>query len=172
MKKCIAIFVFVVASILQVSAMTKLKEPNSSISEVEYAVEGIQRICPTVMWDSWTFRDIIYDKESKTVLMIIQLKNWREKDNPQETTPEDIQKESEWIVSNFKEAYQDLIKSSEIFCDGDWMLYLSVGQLLKTMVKEDATLRIMLLKPDYMNQVSPEIPFVLSAEQIKNVTAK
>ncbi len=172
MKKCIAIFVFVVASILQVSAMTKLKEPNSSTSEVEYAVEGIQRICPTVMWDSWTFRDIIYDKESKTVLMIIQLKNWREKDNPQETTPEDIQKESEWIVSNFKEAYQDLIKSSEIFCDGDWMLYLSVGQLLKTMVKEDATLRIMLLKPDYMNQVSPEIPFVLSAEQIKNVTAK
>ncbi len=172
MKKCIAIFVFVVASILQVSAMTKLKEPNSSTSEVEYAVEGIQRICPTVMWDSWTFRDIIYDKESKTVLMIIQLKNWHEKDNPQETTPEDIQKESEWIVSNFKEAYQDLIKSSEIFCDGDWRLYLSVGQLLKTMVKEDATLRIMLLKPDYMNQVSPEIPFVLSAEQIKNVTAK
>lgn len=172
MKKCIVIFVLVVASILQVSAMTRLKEPNSMTSEVEYAVEGIQRICPTVMWDSWTFRNIMFDKESKTVLMVIQLKNWREKDNSQETTPEDIQKESEWIVANFKEAYQDLITSSEIFCDGDWMLYLSVGQLLKTMVKEDATLRIMLLKPDYMNQVSPEIPFVLSAEQIKNVTAK
>lgn len=172
MKKYITIIILVVASILQVSAMTKLKEPNSSTSEVEYAVEGIQRICPTVMWDSWTFRDIIYDKDSKTVLMIIQLKNWREKDNPQETTPEDIQKESEWIVANFKEAYQDLIKSSETFCDGDWMLYLSVGQLLKTMVKEDANLRIMLLKPDYMNQVSSEIPFELSAEQVKNVKAK
>lgn len=172
MKKWVAVFILVVASILQVSAMTKLREPNSSTLEVEYAVEGIQRICPTVMWDSWTFRNIIYDKESKTVLMIIQLKNWREKDNPQETTPEDIQKESEWIVANFKEAYQDLITSSEIFCDGDWMLYLSVGQLLKTMVKEDATLRIMLLKPDYMNQVSSEIPFELSAEQVKNVKAR
>lgn len=172
MKKCIAIFVFVVNSILQVSAMTKLKEPDSSTTEVEYAVECIQRICPTVMWDSWTFRDIMYDKESKTVLMVIQLKNWREKDNPQETTPEDIQKESEWIVTNFKEAYQDLITSSETFCDGDWMLYLSVGQLLKTIAKEDANLRIMLLKPDYMNQVSSEIPFELSAEQVKNVKAK
>lgn len=172
MKKCIAIFVFVVNSILHVSAMTKLKEPDSSTTEVEYAVECIQRICPTVMWDSWTFRDIMYDKESKTVLMVIQLKNWREKDNPQETTPEDIQKESEWIVTNFKEAYQDLITSSETFCDGDWMLYLSVGQLLKTIAKEDANLRIMLLKPDYMNQVSSEIPFELSAEQVKNVKAK
>lgn len=172
MKKYIAIFVLVVASILQVSAMTRLKEPNSMTSEVEYGVESIQRICPTVMWDSWTFRNIMFDKESKTVLMIIQLKNWREKENPQETTPEDIQKESEWIVANFKEAYQDLIKSTETLCDGDWMLYLSVGQLLKTMVEEDVNLRIMLLKPDYMNQVSAEIPYELSAEQVKNVKAK
>lgn len=172
MKKYFAIFILVTVSILQVSAMTRLKEPNSSTSEVEYAVECIQRICPTVMWDSWTFRDIVYDKESKTVHMVIQLKNLREKDNPQETTPEDIQKESEWIVANFKEAYHDLITSSETFCDGDWMLYLSVGQILKTMVKKNANLRIMLLKPDYMNQVSSEIPFVLSAEQIKNIKAE
>lgn len=169
MKKYFAIFILVTVSILQVSAMTRLKEPNSSTSEVEYAVECIQRICPTVMWDSWTFRDIVYDKESKTVHMVIQLKNWREKDNPQETTPEDIQKESEWIVANFKEAYNDLITSSETFCDGDWMLYLSVGKLLKTIVKEDTNLRIMLLKLDYMNQVSSEIPFELSVEQLKNI---
>ena len=51
-------------------------------------------------------------------------------------------------------------------------LYLSVGQLLKAVVKEEATLRIMLLKPDYINQVSSEIPFELSAEQIKNVKAQ
>lgn len=169
MKKYFAIFILVTVSILQVSAMTRLKEPNSSTSEVEYAVECIQRICPAVLWDSWTFRDIMYDKESKTVLMVIQLKNWHEKKNSQDITPEDIQKETKWIVANYKEAYQDLIASSEIFIDGDWMLYLSVGQLLKTMVKEDANLKIMLLKPDYMNQVSSEIPFVLSAEQIKNI---
>lgn len=172
MKKCITIFVLVVASILQVSAMTRLKEPNSSTSEVEYAVKCLQRICPTVMWDSWTFRDIVCDKESKTILMIIQLKNWREKNNTQEVTQADIQKETEWIVANFKEAYQDLIASSEVFCDGDWMLYLSVGQLLKAIVKEDMNLRIMLLKPDYLNQVSSEIPFELSAEQIMNIKAK
>lgn len=172
MKKYFAIFILVTVSILQVSAMTRLKEPNSSTSEVEYAVECIQRICPTVVWDSWTFRDIMYDKESKTVLMVIQLKNWREKKNSQDITPEDIQKETKWIVANFKEAYQDLIASSEIFSDGDWMLYLSVGQLLKAIVKENTDLRIMLLKPDYLNQVSSEIPFVLSAEQIKKIKAE
>lgn len=172
MKKYFAIFILVTVSILQVSAMTRLKEPNSSTSEVEYAVECIQRICPTVVWDSWTFRDIMYDKESKTVLMVIQLKNWHEKKNSQDITPEDIQKETKWIVANFKEAYQYLIASSEIFSDGDWMLYLSVGQLLKAIVKENTDLRIMLLKPDYLNQVSSEIPFVLSAEQIKNIKAE
>lgn len=99
--------------------------------------------------------------------MVIRLKNWREKKNSQDITPEDIQKETKWIVANFKEAYQDLIASSEIFSDGDWMLYQSVGQLLKAIVKESTDLRIMLLKPDYLNQVSYEIPFVLSAEQIK-----
>ncbi len=172
MKKYFAFFIFVTVSIHQVSAMTRLKEPNSSTSEVEYAVECIQRICPTVVWDSWTFRDIMYDKESKTVLMVIQLKNWSEKKNSQDITPEDIQKETKWIVANFKEAYQDLIASSEIFSDGDWMLYLSVGQLLKAIVKENTDLIIMLLKPDYLNQVSSEIPFVLSAEQIKNIKAE
>lgn len=172
MKKRFAIFVLFTVSLLQVSAMTRLKEPNNSTSEVEYAVECIERICPTVMWDSWTFRNIMYDKESKTVLMVIQLKNWREKEKSQEITSGDVQKETERIVANFKEAYQELMASSEIFCDGDWMLYLSVGQLLKAVVKEEATLRIMLLKPDYINQVSSEIPFELSAEQIKNVKAQ
>ena len=45
-------------------------------SEIEYAVKQISRICPTYMWDSWRFRDIMYEKESNTVYFVIQLKNW------------------------------------------------------------------------------------------------
>ena len=45
-------------------------------SEIEYAVNQIRRICPTYMWDSWRFRDIMYEKESNTVYFVIQLKNW------------------------------------------------------------------------------------------------
>ena len=47
-------------------------------SEIEYAVKQISRICPTYMWDSWRFRDIMYEKESNTVYFIIQLRKWKD----------------------------------------------------------------------------------------------
>ena len=46
-----------------------------AIREIEQAVKQISRICPTYMWDSWRFRDIMYEKESNTVYFVIQLKN-------------------------------------------------------------------------------------------------
>ncbi len=51
-------------------------DSDSAKSEVELDVEGIQRLCPTGMWDHWTFRDIMFDRDSNTVLLVIQLNNW------------------------------------------------------------------------------------------------
>lgn len=48
---------------------------DRTTSEIEYAVNLIRRISPTYMWDSWRFRDIMYEKESNTVYFVIQLKN-------------------------------------------------------------------------------------------------
>ena len=103
-------------------------------SEIEYAVKQISRICPTYMWDSWRFRDIMYEKESNTVYFVIQLKKW--KNANESITPEKMKEQTYWIVENFKEAYESLISDKSIYCDGDFMLYLSVGTLLHKLAME------------------------------------
>ncbi len=153
-------------------AQTLFPNSETAKSEVELGVEGIQRLCPTGMWDHWTFRDILFDRESNTVLFVIQLRSWREKESAKEVTEADVQKETEWIVANFKEGYEGLIENPSIQCDGDFMLYLSVGTLFKQMEKEGASLRIMLLKPDYVNQVFGDMPMSLTSGQLKGVNVK
>lgn len=172
MRRIILSVIVCVGCILQAAASQRIIKPNNSTSEVEYGVECLQRICPAVMWDAWTFRDILWDNEDKTVLLIIQLKSWHEKNGLKEVTQENTQKETEWNVSNFKAAYRDQRDSSQIKCVGDWMLYLSVGHLLKKMEEDGYGLRIMLLKSDYLNQAWGEIPLELTAEQLKKIEAK
>lgn len=57
-------------------AKTLFPDSDTAKSEVELGVECIQRLCPTGMWDHWTFRDIMFDRDSNTVLLVIQLNNW------------------------------------------------------------------------------------------------
>lgn len=170
------IFLSLVLLMCFVMANAKPLFPDSETakSEVELGVEGIHRLCPTGMWDHWTFRDIIYDKEMNTVLFIIQLYNWRERNEEKikDISKEEVLKQAEWIVSNLKGGYEDLIKNPSVMGDGDFMLYLSVGTLLKQMEKDNVNLRIMLLKPDYTNQVFGDIPLELTSEQLKGVKAK
>lgn len=149
-------------------------DSDTAKSEVELGVQGIQRLCPTGMWDHWTFRDIMFDRESNTVLLVIQLNSWRDRneEKAKQATAEEVQKQAEWIVANFKEGYEELIKNPSIHCDGDFMLYLTLGTLFKQMEKDGTNLRIMLLKPDYANQVFGDIPLELSTEQLKKVEPK
>lgn len=149
-------------------------DSETAKSEVELGVEGIQRLCPTGMWDLWTFRDIMFDRESNTVLLVIQLNNWDDDSNEKckQATTDDALTQAERIVSDIKAGYEDLIANPRIMCDGDFMLYLSVGTLLKQIEKDDVKLRIMLLKPDYTNQVFGDIPLELSSQQLKGVKPK
>lgn len=155
-------------------AKTLFPDSETAKSEVELGVEGIQRLCPTGMWDHWTFRDIIFDRESNTVLMVVQLNSWsdRKEEKAKQATEADAQEQAKWIVSNFKAGYEDLILIPQIMGDGDFMLYLSIGTLFKQMEKDGVKLRIMLLKPDYTNQVFGDIPMEFSSEQLKEVRPK
>lgn len=161
-------------SVALCNAKPLFPDSETAKSEVELGVEGIQRLCPTGMWDHWTFRDILFDRESNTVLMIIQLYNWRQRneDKVKEASELDALQEAERIVSNFKVGYEKLIKNPSIYCDGDFMLYLSIGTLFKQMERDGVKLRIMLLKPDYTNQVFGDIPLELSSGQLKEVKPK
>lgn len=97
------------------------------------------------MWDHWVFRDIQYDKENNTMLMVIQLHSWN--GARREATEEDARQQTQWIVRNIMAGYNALTASPSVSCDGDFMLYLSLGTLLKQMEKDGAALRIALLKP-------------------------
>lgn len=166
------IFIAIIAAILTFT-VSQAKElfPDSETAknDVELGVEGIARLCPTGLWDHWTFRDIVYDRDSNTVVFVIQLNSWREPRDGKEITEADAQKQTEWIVENIMEGYNELKQSPRIKCDGDFMLYLSLGTLLNQMEKDGATLRIFLMKPDYENLAVKDIPMALTSEQIKHL---
>ncbi len=172
--KQIFISLVLLMSFVIADAKPLFPDSDTAKSEVELGVEGIQRLCPTGMWDHWTFRDIMFDRESNTVLMIIQLNSWNERkeEKSKQVTADDAQKQAEWIVANFKEGYEELIKNPSIRCDGDFMLYLTLGTLFKQMEKDGTNLRIMLLKPDYANQVFGDMPLELSSAQLEKVKSK
>lgn len=150
-------------------AKTIFPDSNTATSEVELGVEGIERLCPTGLWDHWTFRDIMFDKESNSVVIVIQLCNWNGRRDDKEITEADAKKQTEWIVRNIMKGYDYLIKNPQIHGDGDFMLYLSLGTLLKQMEKDGVGLRIALLKPDYENLVVKDIPFELSSTEIGEI---
>lgn len=167
--KLLMLIVFIAVSISQAPASTIFPDSRTATNDVELGVEGIARLCPTGMWDHWTFRDIVYDKECNTVMFVIQLNSWNEERSGKGMTVEEAEKQTEWIVENIMEGYNELIKSPRIMCDGDFMLYLSLGTLLKQMEKDGATLRIALLKPDYENLAIKDIPLTLTSAELKTI---
>lgn len=174
MKRLLTGLFVAIFSATSLFSQTLFPDFDAEKSDVEIGVEGIQRICPTGMWDHWIFRDIIFDRDSKTVVLVIQLNSWseRKEKKSRQITGADVLKETEWIIANFKTGYEEIIKNPSIRGDGDFMLYLSLGTLFKQMEKEGTNLRIMLLKPDYANQVFSDIPFEVSSEQLKEIKAK
>lgn len=148
------------------SATTIFPDSKTATNDIELGVECIVRLCPTGLWDHWMFRDVVYDKESSTVMFVIQLNSWDEKRGGKEMTAEEAKMQTEWIVENIMEGYNELIRSPRVMCDGDFMLYLSLGTLLKQMEKDGATLCIALLKPDYENLAIKDIPLSLTSAEL------
>jgi len=106
--------------------------------------------------------------------MVIQLNSWSKRNEEKviDATEFDALKQAEWVVANFKEGYEELIKNPSIRCDGDFMLYLTLGTLFKQMEKDGSNLSIMLLRPDYINQVFGDSPLELSSQQLKDIKPK
>lgn len=161
--------IIVVLACLTSHAKTLFPGSDTATNNVELGVEGISRLCPTWLWDHWTFRDILYDKDGNTVVLVVQLYNWNGQRNDKEITEADAKKQTEWIVRNIMKGYNYLIKNPLIHGDGDFMLYLSLGTLLKQMEKDGVSLRIALLKPDYENLVVKDIPLELSSAEIGEI---
>lgn len=166
--KLLTLIASIAISISQAVASSIFPDSETAANDVELGVEGISRLCPTGLWDQWTFREIVYDKESKTVVLVIQLNSWYD-NYAKGVSEEDAKKQTEWMVENIMGGYNDLIKTPRIMCDGDFMLYLSLGTLLKQMEKDGATLRIALLKPDCENLAIKDISLTLTSSELKPI---
>ena len=113
--KLLMLTVFIAVSISQAPASTIFPDSRTATNAVELGVEGIARLCPTGMWNHWTFRDIAYDKESNTVVFVIQLNTWNAKRNDTVVTEEEAKKQTEWIVENIMEGYNELKKNAAYY---------------------------------------------------------
>lgn len=166
-KRIICSVMLSVLALAAGQAREMFPDSSKAVNNVELGVEGIARICPTGLWDHWTFRDVMYEQDSNTVVFVIQLYSWNKSNNGVDITASEAQEQTKWIVENIMKGYNALIESPRTYCEGDFMLYLSLGTLLKEMEKNGTTLRIMLLKPDYENLAIKKAPMMLTPAQLK-----
>ena len=117
---------------------------NNPTEEIRYGVDQISRICPTFIWDSWTFIGLDFNKEKNTVTMTLQLKDKSEQ--KKSVSSEKIYNRALWIIENMIGGYEITVANNSVFIDGDFMLYLSVGKLLECMTVTNTNLEIVILK--------------------------
>lgn len=138
--------------------------------KIEFAVEQISRICPTSIWDSWTFQQIVYDREMNALCMVIQPIGW--KSMGEDVTQEEMEARSRWVVENLKLGYEDAVANKRCDGDGDFMLYLSLGTLLHNLAQTDTKLVVALLKPFPECLLYSKQPVVVESKEIERMFGK
>ena len=170
MKKFITIFTVLISAISSNASGNlplSIKEPSFD-NEYQYAVEMIQRICPTIMWDSWVFRQIWFDEEDNTIIMAVQPYSF---DAEQSVTAKEIEQQTEWVLKNFEDAYKDIQQENTVLYDGDFMLYMSIGTLLHCIIesKSNVGIRVIFLKPDNDCLINPAEPQRITGSKLKSL---
>ena len=66
----------------------------------------------------------------------------------------------------------NLKNNKSLYCDGDFMLYLSVGTLLHKLTMTDANLQIVLLKSDQECINQKDIPMAVDGKEINRIFNK
>lgn len=151
--------IFLTVFICWVSLFVWANNTAEEKSDIEYAINQINRICPTYIWDSWTFKEISYDGKNNTVVFVIQFESFSE--DKEHQIKEKGRESAEGVIENFKEAYSNITSNHVIVGDGDIMLYLSIGNLLHQMAKTNTSLNIVFMKPD-CESIIGEIPLKLN----------
>lgn len=138
--------------------------------KIEFAVEQISRICPTSIWDGWTFQQIVYDREMNALCLVIQPSGWRSMG--EDVTQEEMEARSRWVVENLKSGYEDAVANKRCDGDGDFMLYLSLGTLLHNLAQTDTKLVVALLKPFPECLLYSKKPVVVESKEIERMFGK
>lgn len=143
MKK-LFIFSLVLSFVFAANAQRlSITEPHSNTNEWEFAANCMQRLCPTVMWDGWILQDIEFDPGNNTMYLFIQLPSLRD-ENLSEAKLKSLVL---FTLENIEEGYRGTLSEKSVYIDGDWMLYLTLGNLLHKLADNNVNVQFVFLKP-------------------------
>ena len=167
MKLKLSFFCFILSLAFTATAQRlSITEPTDTTNEWEYAADGIARLCPAPLWDNWVLRDIEFDKDSNTMYFLLQLPDWKQKDDPTEAQLRGTMK---FLVKNIEKGYQSISYGRSVFVDGDWMVYLCVGNLIKKLVDNNINIQFIFLKPLKSMVIDKTLDFKLTPTQVKEI---
>ena len=164
MKKLCIIFSLVFSFVFAVNAQRlSITEPNSNTNEWEFAANCMQRLCPTVMWDGWILQDIEFDPENNTMYLLIQLRSLRD-ENLSEAKLKALVL---FTLENLEEGYRAMLSENTVYVDGDWMLYLTLGNLLHKLADNNVNVQFVFQKPTKYNIIGSDVDLLVPPAELQ-----
>lgn len=169
MKTKLLFFCFLLSLLFTANAQRlTINEPTNYTNEWDYAADCVARLCPAPLWDNWIFKDIRFDRDTNTMYMVVE-RPYRDKG--QELSDSQVKERAEWMVRNIEEGYRDIISSSSLLIDGDWMVYLTLGNLLPKLAENNVNLQFVFVKPLRDNIIDKDANFKLTPDQLRKIIA-
>lgn len=103
-------------------------------------ITAVNRLCPTVIWDSWIIDNVRYNKGLNQIEIIVK-HDWNK--NVVNMTENQALEFAEFFIENIYEGYYGIL--NEDYGEGDFMMYLTLGTLFKQMYKERCSLKLSLI---------------------------
>lgn len=144
-------------------------EKSSYTNEWEYAAECVKRICPAGMWDKWSLKDIHFDKDDDTMYLLVQMGHLKSQEDPGQEEMKDL---FEYTLENIIIGYKDALSNKSINIDGDWMLYLTVGNLLQKLAENKVNVKIIFEKPIKYNILKHDKNIFITPEELQKTFEK
>ena len=164
MKKLLIIFSLVLTFVSNANAQRiSLPEHNSKTNEWEFAANCMQRLCPAAMWDGWILQDLGFDPENNTMYLLIQLPSLRD-ENLSEAKLKALVL---FTLENIEKGYRGTLSEKSVYGDGDWMLYLTLGNLLHKLADNNVNVQFVFLKPTKCNIIGNDVDLLVPPAELQ-----
>lgn len=127
------------------------------ISELKYASECVNRLCPAPIWDSCFFEKMVTSDQKNEVTLIFRLARWSAPKHG--VSKEYAQAKAQGMMKSFLEYYGQVSNKNDLSVKGDWMIYLAVGTVIRKAKQKESAIKVVLLKPDGTPVSEHEIVF-------------
>ena len=164
MKKLLIIFSLVLTFVSNANAQRiSLPETYSNTNEWEFAANCIQRLCPTIIWDGWILQDIEFDPENNTMYLLIQIRRTMDEN----LSEAQLKALVLFTLENLEEGYRAMLSENTVYVDGDWMLYLTLGNLLHKLADNNVNVQFVFLKPTKCNIIGSDVDLLVPPAELQ-----